>query len=126
MPFAEDQDMIQALASKRSDQTLNIWVLPGRSRCYRAVANPHRSDSVRECLPVSSIIVADQIPRRRVPRKCLHDLPRQPLRRRMRGYREPQQPSSTMAHDKKRKQAPERQGRNHTEINRRDGIRMVA
>ena len=31
-----------------------------------------------------------------------------------------------MADDKKRKQAPECQGRNHTEINRRDGIRMVA
>ena len=31
-----------------------------------------------------------------------------------------------MAHDKKRKQAPERQGRYHTEVDRRDGIRMVA
>src|SRR6516162_9786694 len=44
----------------------------------------------------------------------------------MRGYREPQQPASTMAHHQKRKQAPERQGWNHTEIDRRDGIRMVA
>jgi len=126
MPFTEDQHMIQALASKRPDQTLNIWVLPRRSRCDRAVANPHRSDSVRECLPIRSIIVPDQIPRRRVPRKCLHDLLRQSLRRRVRGYREPQQPSSTMTHDKKRKKAPERQGRNRTEINRRNGIRMIA
>jgi hypothetical protein len=61
MPFAEDQHMIQALASKRPDQTLNIGVLPRRSRCDRAVANPHRSDAVREGLPISSIIVADQI-----------------------------------------------------------------
>ena len=44
----------------------------------------------------------------------------------MRGYREPQQPSSTMAHHQKRKQAPERQGRSRTEIDRRNGIRMVA
>src|SRR3974390_2438574 len=44
----------------------------------------------------------------------------------MRGYREPQQPPSTMAHHQKRKQAPERQGRNRTEINRRNGIHMVA
>src|SRR5947207_13391755 len=44
----------------------------------------------------------------------------------MRGYREPQQSSSTMAHHNKRKQTPERQRRNHTEINRRNGIRMVA
>jgi len=31
-----------------------------------------------------------------------------------------------MANDEKRKQALERQGRNHAEVNRRDGIRMVA
>jgi hypothetical protein len=30
--------------------------------------------AVREGLPIRSIIVPDQIPRRRVPRKCLHDL----------------------------------------------------
>ena len=28
IPFAEDQHMIEALASKRPDQTLNIWILP--------------------------------------------------------------------------------------------------
>jgi hypothetical protein len=44
----------------------------------------------------------------------------------MRGYREPQQSASTMGHHQKRKQAPERQGWNYTEINRRNGIRMVA
>ena len=89
MPFAEDQDMIQAVASKRPNQAFNIWVLPGRSRCGRAVANPHRSDAVREGSSVCTIIVADQIARRCVPRECFHDLLRQPLRRRVLGYREP-------------------------------------
>jgi hypothetical protein len=32
MPLAEDQDMIQALAAERSDQALNICILPGRPR----------------------------------------------------------------------------------------------
>ena len=32
MPFAEDQDMIQAVAPKRPDQAFNIGVLPGRPR----------------------------------------------------------------------------------------------
>src|SRR5262245_59725267 len=32
MPFTENQDMIQALAAKRSDQPFHIWVLPGRAR----------------------------------------------------------------------------------------------
>jgi hypothetical protein len=29
MLFIEDQDMIQAFAAKRPNQTFNIWVLPG-------------------------------------------------------------------------------------------------
>jgi DNA-binding transcriptional ArsR family regulator len=61
MPFAKDQDMIQTLASKRPDQTLNIGVLPGRSRCDRAVAYLHRSDSVRECLSISGIAAANLV-----------------------------------------------------------------
>ena len=32
MLFAEDQDMIQAVPPERSDQALNVWILPGRPR----------------------------------------------------------------------------------------------
>src|SRR2546430_3094069 len=41
-------------------------------------------------------------------------------------HREPEQLSSTVAHDEKRKQALECQGWNHAEVDRRDGVRMVA
>ena len=126
MPFAEDQDMIQALAAKRPDQAFNIWVLPGRPRCNRTVANSHPSHPVREGLSVRSIIVADEIARCRLPWECFHDLLRQPLRRGMPGYREPQKPSSTMAHDQKGKQALKRHCRNQAKIDRRNRIRMVA
>ena len=30
MPFAINQDVIQALAPERADQALGIWILPGR------------------------------------------------------------------------------------------------
>src|SRR5215471_4960472 len=43
MPFAQDQNMIQALAAKRPDQAFHIWVLPGRARCDRAVAYAYSS-----------------------------------------------------------------------------------
>jgi hypothetical protein len=69
----------------------------------RAVANSHRPDSIRECQPVGAIIVAHQIGRCRAPRECLHDLLRQPLRRRVPGYREPEQLSSTVPQHEKRK-----------------------
>jgi hypothetical protein len=69
MPFAEDQNMIQALAAKRPDQAFHIWVLPGRAWCDRAVAYPHSSHPLREGLSVSTVIVADQIARCGIPRE---------------------------------------------------------
>jgi hypothetical protein len=74
----------------------------------------------------TTIIVADEIARRRVPGECLHNLLRQPLRRWMPSHCKLQQPASTMAQDKKRKQAVECQGWDHAEVDRRDGICMVA
>ena len=56
----------------------------------------HRPKSTREGLPVCAIIVAHHIGRRRVPRKRLYDLLGQPLRRRIPGYRKPQQLSPSV------------------------------
>src|SRR5262249_36856588 len=81
---------------------------------------------IRECLSIGAIIVAHQIGRCHPPRKCLHELLRQPLRGRVPGHREPEQLSSIVPQHEKRKQALERQGWNHAEIDRRDGGRMVA
>src|SRR6188472_4384259 len=63
MPFAKDQNMIQAVAPERPDQALNAGVLPGRPRSDRAVPNPHRPDPLSERLPVGAIIVAHQVRR---------------------------------------------------------------
>jgi hypothetical protein len=64
MPLAEDQDVIQAVAAERSDQALHIWILPGRSRRDRPVANTHGADPILEDLSVGTIIAAHQIDRR--------------------------------------------------------------
>ena len=79
MSLAEDQEMIQAVAAKRTDQAFNVWILPGRSRRNRTIPNAHRPDSTCEGVPVGPIIVAHQIGRCRIPRECLHDLLRQPV-----------------------------------------------
>jgi hypothetical protein len=71
MLFAEDQDMIQAVPPERPDQALDIWILPGRLGCDRALANPHARRRDRKVLSVGAIIVAHQIGRLRVPRECL-------------------------------------------------------
>src|SRR6266436_8736365 len=126
MPLAEDQDMIQALAPKRSDQTFSVWILPRRPRWRWAVANPHRPKSTREGLPVCAIIIAHQIGRRRVPRESLYDLLGQPLGSRIPSYRKPQQLSPSMAQNKKGKQTLEGQRWNHAEINCHNGLRVIA
>jgi hypothetical protein len=51
-----------------------------------AIPNSHRLDSAREGLPIGAVIIAPQVVRCRVPWECLHDLLRQPLRRRMPGH----------------------------------------
>ena len=127
MLFTKDQHMIQALAAKRPDQAFNIWVFgPGDRGAIGRSLIPDPSHPVRESLSVSTIIVADQIARRRIPRKCLGDSLCQPLRRGMLGYREPEKLSATVAHDQKGKQALERQGRNQAKIDSRDRVGMVA
>src|SRR6266511_2517519 len=117
MPLAEDQNMIQALASKRSDQTFSIWILPRWSRWRWPVEKHHCPKPTREGLPVCAVIVAHQIGRRRVPRERLYDLLGQPLRGRIRSYRKPQQLSPSVTQNKKGKQTLEGQRRNHAEIN---------
>jgi len=55
MPLAEDQNMIQALAPKRSDQPFSIWILPGRPRRCWLVANPHRPKSTHSRVTRSTL-----------------------------------------------------------------------
>jgi hypothetical protein len=61
--WADQNEMVSLgqAAAKCPDQAFNARVLPGRPRRDRAVANPHRSDAVREGLSVSTIVVTDQI-----------------------------------------------------------------
>src|SRR5262245_19249015 len=91
MSLAEDQNMIQTVAPKRSDQAIGVWVLPRSSRRYWVVANTHRPNSAQEWPPVGTIIVTHQIDWRRVPRKCGHHLLRQPFRCWTAGDRKPEQ-----------------------------------
>src|SRR6266480_4964669 len=126
MPLADDQNMIQALTPKRSDQPFSVWVLPRRPRGYGSVTNAHRSNSTLEGLAIGTIIVAHQIDGCRVPRECLYDLLSQPFRRGIPGHRKPQQLPPPMAHNKKGKQPLEGQGWHHAQIDRRNRVHMVA
>jgi hypothetical protein len=83
MPLAENNELIQAFAAKRADQTFSSAVLPWRSKSDRPVADAHGPDPGGEDLPVGTVIVAHQVVGRRCPWKRLGDLPGQPIGCRM-------------------------------------------
>src|SRR5262249_25516705 len=118
--------MVRALAPDRPDQALNMPVLPGRPEGRRSIPDTHRSDAGPEGGTERSVIVANEIFRRRLPRKCLRDLPRQPLCGRIVGHRKPQQTPTLVAEDKKCKELLKCNGRNHKQINRDNPLRMIA
>src|SRR6188472_1767085 len=73
MLLAEDDHMIEALASDRADESFAIAVLPWRSRRCRSVANAHRWDAARKCLAVDPVPITDEIVWRALPTTCLRD-----------------------------------------------------
>ena len=77
-------------------------------------------------MSVGTIIVAHQISRRRCPGKRLGDLPGQLIGGRMPRHFEPQQLSSAMAQDQKRKQETKGQHLNDAQIDCGDRLSMVA
>ena len=126
MSLAKDHQVIQALAAQRADQSFCNAILPWRSRSNRPVADPHRSDAGGEDMSVGPVIVTHQVSRCRDPWERLGDLPRKPLRRRMPGHLKPQQPPSAVSHNQEGKQPIEGHRRDHTQIDRGDGLGVIA
>ena len=126
MRLAEDNDLIQALAAQRTDQAFRYSILPWRSRCNRPVADTHCLNPRGKDTPISSIIVAYQIRRRRRPRKRLGDLSGQPLGRGMPRNLKPQQPSPAVSEHQEGKQAIEGHRRDNAHIDCCNRLGVVA
>ncbi len=70
----QDNDMIEALPPDRSDDALDIGVLPRRSRRRWHVDDIHRLQPIAEDRPIGRVSIADQVLRRGIPRKRLDKL----------------------------------------------------
>src|SRR5260370_6604570 len=86
--FIQDDDVVQALAANRTDQALEIGILPRRSRSREDFANVEQPCRFVEFLSVAPIAIAKQIARRTVPRESFQQLPGRPFRRGIRSYSE--------------------------------------
>ena len=78
--LAEEEDVIEAFAADRADESLNVSILPGRSGCDRMVPNAHCTDPLQEDWTIRGVSIPNEISRRVVPRERLGDLARDPLR----------------------------------------------
>ena len=52
MAFVEDHDVIETLAPNRTDDTLDVRILPGRSWCCDDLSNSHCLDALAEALTI--------------------------------------------------------------------------
>src|SRR5438876_8481894 len=109
--FAQDNEMVDALASDRSDQPFGEAVLPRRAWGDGLVADAHGAQSVRDGSTIDAIPIADQVARRLIPRECLGDLTRDPVGGRMRRDVDPDKISAGQSHDDEGIEEVEAKGR---------------
>src|SRR5215467_6885768 len=95
-------DVIQALAPNRSDQSFHIWILPRRSRRRDHFFDPHVLGEGNDCSSENRISIADQI-LWRFPGKGFSNLLRRPLFARMIRYVEVQHTAPIMRQDDENK-----------------------
>src|SRR5215831_8452033 len=81
MRFAQDHDMIQAFSSDRTNQALDVSILPGRSRCRWSVADAHGGEASCYGMTIRGVSVSDQVLGRPLPREDLGDLAGDPVGR---------------------------------------------
>src|SRR4030081_3345573 len=99
--FAKHDHVVETFAADRADESLNVSILPGRSRRDRMVPNAHCTDPLQEDWTIRGVSMPNLISRRVVPRERLGDLARDPLRGRFcrRAKRHPK--SSPVAYNDK-------------------------
>jgi len=71
MRLTQDDKMIHTLAPDRSDQPFGKAILPRRGRRDGLVPDAHGTHSACDNAAVDPIPIADEVPRRRIPRECL-------------------------------------------------------
>src|SRR5450759_3228847 len=99
MYLAQDNNVVQALASDRSDQPFGKAILPRRSRCDRPVADSHGTQPACDDGTINAILVSDHVARSPVPRKRLCYLTCNPFCRRIPCDVDPDQISAVKSDD---------------------------
>jgi hypothetical protein len=74
VPFAQDENMIQAVPPDRTDEPLHEGALPRAVGRRKHFTDPHALHAVPERVIIDPVAIAEEIGRRGVVREGLHDL----------------------------------------------------
>ena len=116
MTLVENDDVVEALATNRADEALNIGRLPRRAVCSQHLLDTHVLDSLLEKRTVDAVAISNHEPRYCVIGKRLYDLLSRPLGSRMRGNIEMDDLPAVMTHHHK--------GEEYAKRGRRDGEKV--
>ena len=123
MVLAQNDDVIEALPTGRTDEALDIGILPRGLVRDQDLLNPHVSNSLAEPYPVDRVTVSQQVGGRVVPRECLHHLLGCPLGTWMFRHIELDDPTAIGGEHKEDEEQPELDGGYDEEV---DGDEVVA
>src|SRR5215471_3073507 len=121
----EYDHVVETFPSDRTDQSLDVRILPRRSGCSGLVPNAHGTQPLPEDHAIRSVSVPNKIARCTVPGKRLDDLARNPLRGRICRHPERHPQSTPVMQNHKAVEQPERYRRQHEEVDCRDAIDMI-
>jgi hypothetical protein len=74
VPFAQDQDVIQALTSDGADKSLCKRILPGALRSRQQFSDSHALDTLLKHVSVDAVAIAEEVEWCAVIRESVHDL----------------------------------------------------
>src|SRR6266849_7486826 len=125
MHLAQDNDVVHALPSNRSDQPFGKTILPRRGWCGRLVPDAHGAQSARDDAAIDLVAIADEVARSFIPRECFCDLPRNPFCGRMCRDADSDQFSAIQSHYDVGVEQVEANGRDHEQVHSGDILSMI-
>ena len=114
--FIDDDQVVQAFSTNGAYHAFHVWALPRRPRSREHFDDVHVLRLHPEGVAINAVTVPEQVPRRRFPGKCLHELLCRLLGSRMLRYVEMYHAPAIMSHDKEHVQDSETHGRHHEEV----------
>lgn len=118
--FVEHDRVVQAFATNRADQPLDVRALPGRAVGNDDLFDAQALDTLAEIRALDAIMIADQEARRGVERERLDNLLGCPTRCGTRSYIEVYDPPTVVPHDEKAVAQARSHRRDHEEVDRGD------